>query len=237
MTRQTIYNYITIRYDRWLDYAKYQCERQGVPDEAVDVLNEVLENVLHKDEGIIMGLYDRKSKQYRELDYFILRMISTYSSSDTAPYRHKYHNRSRQEDNNVKLSQLELIDEEYRERDRPAELLREMKLVRWVFAGLHLTSFERDVFDWVFIQGETVKSWSGLGHTKSVYRTFNTVRDAISMVLYALGLSRKFPKSMNKRSNELATEFYRKHKVVLKQKKDSFYTLNHETHSKTNQFL
>lgn len=216
--KQIIDNYITMRYDRWLDYAQYQCERQGMPDEAVDVLNEVLESVLKKDEEIIMGLYNRQGKQYRELDYFILRMIATYTSSDTAPYRHRYHHRMFQKDDNVQLSRLDLMDEEDNEQDRPAELLREMKLVRWVFSGLQLTSFERAVFDWVFFQGESQKDWPGPDPVRSVYQANRNVRTAIAMVLYALGLSRRCPEQMSNRANEVATVFYRSRKVILNEK-------------------
>lgn len=217
--RKIIDNYITMRYDRWLDYAQFQCERQGMPDEGVDVLNEVLENLLKKEEDFIMGLYNRQSKQYRELDFFILRMIAINTSSDTSPYRHRYHHKRFLKDDNIQLSRLDLIDEEYCERDRPAEIARDMRLVRWVFNGLQLTDFERSVFDWVFFQGEAQKDWPGPESIKSsVYPAYRNVRTAIGMVLYALGLSRICPDCMTNRANELATVFYRSRRVVLSRK-------------------
>lgn len=42
MTKE-IDSYITERYARWLDYARFQCEQARIPEEEREVLNEVLE--------------------------------------------------------------------------------------------------------------------------------------------------------------------------------------------------
>ena len=46
METDIINSYITVRYDRWLDYSQYHCSLACMPDEALDVLNEVLAMLL-----------------------------------------------------------------------------------------------------------------------------------------------------------------------------------------------
>ena len=41
MASKAVNNYITKRYERWLDYSLYHCGLASIPDEATDVLNEV----------------------------------------------------------------------------------------------------------------------------------------------------------------------------------------------------
>ena len=42
MASKAVNNYITKRYERWLDYSLYHCGLASIPDEATDVLNEVM---------------------------------------------------------------------------------------------------------------------------------------------------------------------------------------------------
>lgn len=48
MASKAVNNYITKRYERWLDYSLYHCGLAGIPDEATDVLNEVICSLLQK---------------------------------------------------------------------------------------------------------------------------------------------------------------------------------------------
>ena len=75
MGTEIINSYITARYDRWLDYSKYHCSLACMPDEAVDVLNEVLVMLLEKDLAYLLRMHEAKKGRYRELDYFVLQMI------------------------------------------------------------------------------------------------------------------------------------------------------------------
>ena len=51
MASALVEKYIGRRYERWLDYAVYHCGLAGIPDEANDVLNEVLCSLLQKDDA------------------------------------------------------------------------------------------------------------------------------------------------------------------------------------------
>lgn len=48
MASKAVNNYITKRYERWLDYSLYHCGLASIPDEATDVLNEVICSLLQK---------------------------------------------------------------------------------------------------------------------------------------------------------------------------------------------
>ena len=89
MASTEINNYISKRYDRWLDYAIYHCNRNGMADEAVDVLNEVLLSLLQKSDTMLRQLLSAKKKDYTDLDFFVLKMIKLNITSSTSPYQSK----------------------------------------------------------------------------------------------------------------------------------------------------
>lgn len=151
MGTEIINSYITARYDRWLDYSKYHCSLACMPDEAVDVLNEVLAMLLEKEPAYLLRMYEAKKGKYRELDFFILQMIKLNITSVTSPYRHKY--KSIPVDENVDWQRLDIIDETDPKQDKASTTLREMKLVRFVFDRLELTNLERQVFAFKFFAG------------------------------------------------------------------------------------
>ena len=66
-----INNYISKRYERWLDYSEYHCTHAGIADEALDVLNEVLCSLLQKNEKFLLSLLHKKSGQFTDLDYYV----------------------------------------------------------------------------------------------------------------------------------------------------------------------
>lgn len=63
MASALVEKYIGRRYERWLDYAVYHCGLAGIPDEANDVLNEVLCSLLQKDDAKLQQLLSAKKKR------------------------------------------------------------------------------------------------------------------------------------------------------------------------------
>lgn len=53
MASEAVNNYITKRYERWLDYSLYHCGLAGISDEATDVLNEVICSLLQKQSKLL----------------------------------------------------------------------------------------------------------------------------------------------------------------------------------------
>lgn len=217
---ETIRDYINIRYERWLDYSKYKCSHAKMEGHEVDVLDEVLLNVLQKDERRIMELLSKKKiqkeKEYTELDFFILRALSVNITSETSPYRYK--NKPIPSNSNVDLRRLNIIDETDNEPDRSADILKEMRLVTWVLAGLQLTESERRVFQWKFLQGNSLCSddYTGPETQKQRYKIYNEVEAVIHNVLYYYGFTTITPRGkLTSRQSELCDCFVRTRKIHI----------------------
>lgn len=224
METDIINSYITVRYDRWLDYSQYHCSLACMPDEAVDVLNEVLAMLLEKEPAYLLQLYEARKGCYRELDFFVLQMIKLNITSVTSPYRHKY--KPLPVDENVNWQQLEIIDEVNQGQDRAAIVLKEMRLVRFVFDRLELTDMERQVFAFKFFAGSTFAKWPGKESRKVLYESYKTVLTAIGELLYTLRLTNKasdintLSNRSRNRVHELCEIFMRTRKVSLKRALD-----------------
>lgn len=180
MVNQIINKYISERYDRWLDYARYHCSHANMEDEAIDVLNEVLAMLIEKcesNESHILKLYSSKKGQYRELDFFILQMIKLNIQSPTSPYRHKY--KSIPVDANIDFQHMDIIDEEDPEQDRSSEILQKMQQVRSIFEDLQLSKKAKRVFSWKFFEGNSFSEWEGSEDKKDLYDIYNGVLELI----------------------------------------------------------
>jgi hypothetical protein len=159
--------YIEKRYERYLDYAKFHTSQAGIPDEAIDVLNEVLLNLLQKDAEVLERLYSSKKGQYTQLDWYVLQSIKLNCHSQTSPYQFRY---KKDRFENINLSRLKIIDEQPADEvDSPALTLKQFRLIRWVFNGLELSELERAVFEFRFIQGQPIAIWPGLEKKRQVY--------------------------------------------------------------------
>lgn len=180
MANQIINRYISERYERWLDYARYHCSHVHMDDEAIDVLNEVLAMLIEKcdtNQEHIIQLYESKKGKYRELDFFVLQMIKLNIQSPTSPYRHKY--KSLPVDGNVDFQRIDIIDEEDQEIDRPGIIIEQMHLVRDTFDSLGLSPKARMIFSFKFFEGNSFSEWEGLEDKKDLYDIYNGVLELI----------------------------------------------------------
>lgn len=173
MATEEVKKYIEKRYYRFLDYAQYHCSCAGIGNDAYDVLNEVLCDVLQKPDELLAKLFNKKSGQYREIDYYILRMIKLNATSDTSPYRHKY--KPIPVDRNVEWQNIEIEDTDYNEIDRPNEILEKTNIIRKTLDDLYVSDMARDVFKWRFFLGEKFKDWPGPETEKELFDIYYKV--------------------------------------------------------------
>lgn len=178
MIPQEISDYIQKRYERWLDYAKFHCSIAGMADEAIDVLNEVLLSLLKKDGSALLKLLHKKKGSYCELDWYILRMIKLNATSDTSPYRHRYKKTVVPIDRNIDYSQMEIIDEECEEHDRPGEILKKTRIIRDVVETLPIPDYDKSVFMFR-MSGEAWVDWQGEGKQKKLFDVFYKVKKLV----------------------------------------------------------
>jgi hypothetical protein len=193
--------YTNSRYSRWLDYSKYHSTLAGIPDEATDVLNEVLLSLFSKDPQFQERLFRTKKGQYREFDFYILRLIKLNCHSQTAPYRHKTRYAVPMVFN-PNFSRIEIEDCEDDQTDTAAEMLKQFRLVRYGFSGLDLDEFERRVFQFRFIEKNSFAKWPGPEPKNQLYKTFNIVLESIHSILYSHGLTRVKPVPSNLRQTK-----------------------------------
>lgn len=175
MASAAVNNYITKRYDRWLDYSSYHCNLAGIPEEAIDVQNEVLCSLLQKDSGQLERLLQSKKEGYTELDFFVLRMIKLNACSLTSPYRSRY--RSLPSDANVDYTRLDIEDVVEEQEDRTEEVLNNMRKVREVYDSMDLSKFARRVFDFHFFEESPFSEWEGPESLKDLYEVYNGVME------------------------------------------------------------
>ena len=224
LPNKTIREYISIRYERWLDYCRYKCSKSGLGGEENDVLNEVLLNVLQKDEQLLMKLYRtkkvQKGKEFTELDFFILKALDLNITSETSPYRYKNKCIPRA---NIEVSRLKIVDETYHQFDISTQILKEIRLITWVLKGLDLTESERRVFEHKFLHGNSLcGDWHGPETRKERYQIYKNIETTIHNVLYHYGLTNLAPKKeCTKRQADLAEAFVKSHKIHKQQKEFS----------------
>ena len=177
MASEAVNNYITKRYERWLDYSLYHCGLAGISDEATDVLNEVIFSLLQKQSKLLDKLLDTKKNGYTELDFFVLKMIKLNASSPTSQYRSRY--KPLPVDDNVDYSRLDIEDIPGDSVDRNAEILDRLHLVRDTFESLELGDLAAQVFEFHFFQDGNFSEWEGPETLKQLYEIYNGVQELI----------------------------------------------------------
>ena len=177
MASAAVNNYISKRYERWLDYSLYHCGLAGIPDESIDVLNEVLCSLLQKKDCLLDKLLETKKNGYAELDFFVLRMIKLNASSPTSQYRSRY--KPLLADDNVDYTKLDIEDVPDELEDRNELVLYRLRQVREVFESLDLGQLATRVFEFRFFQDENFSDWEGPETLKQLYEIYNGVQELI----------------------------------------------------------
>lgn len=188
---QEINNYISKRYNRWLDYSVYHCDKAGIIDQATDVLNEVLLSLLKKDEVWLLEKIRSKKSQYTEFDFYVLRSIKLNIFSPTSPYQSKY--KPIQADANIDVRRLEIEDNCDETTDRSDYVLSRMHEIREVIEQMGFSDKAMEIFEFRFFQGGVFKKqpevltdddkeilfWEGEENTKELYAIYASVMNAI----------------------------------------------------------
>ena len=167
-----INQYIEKRYKRWLDYSSFHCSRAGIADESADVLNEVVVALLEKDEDKLIKMYNVVKKGYREIDFFVLRMIKLNIYSATSPYQSRYKKWKYTE---VEFSRLNICDEFEEEDDMPARILTQYNKVREIIDELNLSEKAIHIFYYRFFQEMPFSKWQGPEKKEELYETYGNI--------------------------------------------------------------
>jgi hypothetical protein len=204
MISESVSHYITERYPRWRDYAEYQAARAGIPEDAGDILGEVMLSLLQKNSKDLDRLLRRKKKSftkdetYSELDYFVLKMIKLNATSVTAPWRFKTKNPPVDENADIprlrarystgedpepeeEIEELHIEDPDQEEEADPTEIHLSMwTKARDILDSLDVSDHEKKIFAWKVFADNPLNSWPGPeSYTTACYR-FNRVKERVS---------------------------------------------------------
>jgi hypothetical protein len=172
-----INNYIEKRYERWLEFSKYECAKAGIPDETVDVVNEVIIQLSKKDEDLLrLCRTPSKCGRYKELDVLVLRMVYLNIFSPTAPYQFKNKPIPRA---NKDLMRLNIADNTEEENDCSGRIFSQFEQVREAFETLNLSPRAKRIFTHRFINGDPFCDWQGCETKKQLYEIYNKVIELI----------------------------------------------------------
>ena len=173
----TINKYITERYPRWLDHAEYHCSLKGISDEAIDILNEVMVDLLKKDIRKLTSLYIEQKDKYRGLDFYVLRMIKLNVYSPTSPYQSRY--KKANEELNFDFSRHYYNPEVEEEEDRPGKIMERVDMVRKAYETIYLSEHAKEIFEFKFFHGCSFSEWTGPESKKELYDIYNSIIDMI----------------------------------------------------------
>lgn len=179
MGSDAVNDYIKKRYNRWLDYAKYHCSLAEIPNEAADVLNEVLLMLLEKPRDIVIRLLNSPRDKYTELDFYVLKMIKLNITSPTSPYQFKY--KPIPQDSHVNWQQLNVTEEDEGEEDedKSSYVRRRFQEIRDILDELNFSEKAVRIFTWRFLADESFDSWPGPEKKRELYAVYKAVFRAI----------------------------------------------------------
>jgi hypothetical protein len=180
-----INNYITKRYERWLDYSKYKCSKAELHGQEYDVLDEVLLNILKKDEQFLLKLINTKKVQkgveYSEFDFFLLRAIDLNVNSETSPYRHKNKPIPRA---NVEVSRLKILDLQEEETDHAGYVLDRMHQIRNVIDEMGFSEKAMAIFEFKFFNDEKFGDWPGPETKRELYCIYSRITKILNAKIH-----------------------------------------------------
>jgi hypothetical protein len=211
-----IRKYIAQAYHRWHDFAAYHASQQNLSDHTDDVLHEVLLSVILMPEQKITRLFNAQGGDYRELDFFVLKMIRLNFSSETAPYRNKF--KPLQKNQKITVNEHLLPDQDYDDeiQDTAGRQFKQWELIRIVGEALELTKAERELFTHNILCHESGTSLLGDELTKKkIYEIIPDLKKTIHQIIYDNGFTSVKPSNLSARAQNLARQFKKKYMLGL----------------------
>lgn len=174
-------NYVEKNYQKWLDYANFYADKNGLTGMGEEILQFVFDVVLvDMDRQRVLKLLNSKYGNYNELHTYILGMIKISAYSPRSDFRRKVINGSHI-DYNVDFRKLKIPDEEFNPDipDRSEEIFSQFQWVRNELETLEVSTLHKDVFRFKFFCGNPLSEWPGPEPKEKIYKIYNQVRDLL----------------------------------------------------------
>lgn len=180
MANIRINEFINSRYGAWMDYATYHASRAGISELAGDLLQEVIIMLLEKEESFLLELMEREKGEYREMDFYVLKLIKTNAHSPTSPFRYK--EQKQKIDRNTNAERLELFDDDCDVIGYEAELSR-VEDVKKAIDECFIDGEAKQVFEHRFFNGGDLGEYKSRRSKKELHimylRTLRLIRDRL----------------------------------------------------------
>lgn len=161
--------YFNERYERWLDFSRYHCSKNGLAGEEEDVLMKVIEDIWQKDHQMLYDLLNQKKSNGTGIDFYILRILKIYITMPRSPYRWKYHTRKL---NYVESPNFELYNN-YEEEIRQEELSDTLELLKKSIYCNHFSLIVVKVLEWILVKGnKDFLKWPGKESSELLEKTY-----------------------------------------------------------------
>lgn len=147
--RDILSDFIGARYERWLDFSRYHCSKNGLEGEEEDVLMKVIEDLWQKDFSKLYGLYKQKTKDGTGLDFYVLKMLRIYIKMPKAPYRWKYHTRKLDFVDEAKFDSYDIVEPDIHEK----ELDETMEAIQNLIYCNHFSLPVIRILEWILVKG------------------------------------------------------------------------------------
>ncbi|OFY61636.1 MAG: hypothetical protein A2Y71_03095 [Bacteroidetes bacterium RBG_13_42_15] len=148
---------------------------------------------MEKPEEKVLHLYQKIKKPYRELDYFILKMIKLNAHSKTAPFRFYFFERVPIDANTDPLQMIWIPDQVYDpEEDVFANnFLSDLRLLRLAIDRTDLSTLEKGIINWKLLGNENIKDYpyAPCESPGELYGNFSKGRQKITETFHKLKMS------------------------------------------------
>jgi len=176
-------DYIEKNYGKFLDYANFHAEKNGLTGSGEEILQFVLEIVLvDMDRSKVLSMLNKKYGNYNELHAYILGMIKINAFSPRSDFRRKIINGSNI-DININVQRLKIADDPIEEEDRSERIFNQITSVRLQLQQLDIPESDKEIFRFKFLCGNHLSQWPGPEPKERIYKVYNQVLAAIKKKL------------------------------------------------------
>lgn len=172
MDSEKLTQVITAHYEEWSKYVSKVATDYQLNDEAMDILNDVLYNVLKRNKDKPIRLQGTGQSEENEIKYYLIRAIKLAIILPSSRYRRHLQNITKMTSHPDNFSSLILTDEEETGTDK-------LEMIYQAVEKLCLSENDQKIFDFCYSGYHVLKQWDGEESISTVSRKSNSIRKMI----------------------------------------------------------
>lgn len=168
MDSEKLTQVITAHYEEWSKYVSKVATDYQLNDEAMDILNDVLYNVLKRNKDKPIRLQSTGQSEENEIKYYLIRAIKLAITLPSSRYRRHLQNITKMTSHPDNFSSFILTDEEEIGTDK-------LEMIYQAVEKLCLSENEQKIFDFCYSGYNVLKQWDGEESISTVSRKSNYI--------------------------------------------------------------